>query len=186
MSQLTKRALIESFVKLLNETALDKITVKDIVKECGVNRNTFYYHFKDIYAMLDEIFQYEAQHVIEENIKYGTWQEGFIQSTKFLGENRKAVYHIYNSISREQLERYLYSITDNVMYGFVDEQAKGMDVPEEDKHFIANFYKYALVGLALEWIRKGMKEDPYYVIQKLGQLFEGNIKAALENAVEIQ
>lgn len=182
MSQLTKRALIESFVKLLNQMSLDKIKVKDITNDCGVNRNTFYYHFKDIYALLDELFRQEAKKVVEENIKYGSWQEGFLQSTKFARENKKAIYHIYNSMNREQLEWYLYEVTDNLMLGFVEQQAEEMNVSEEDKRFIANFYKYALVGLALEWIRKGMKGEPEVVIHKMGQLFEGNIKNALKNS----
>ena len=55
MSQLTKRAITESFMKLINQVPFDKITVKDIVEDCGVNRNTFYYHYSDIYALLDEI-----------------------------------------------------------------------------------------------------------------------------------
>ena len=48
MSQLTKRAITESFMKLINQVPFDKITVKDIVEDCGVNRNTFYYHYRDI------------------------------------------------------------------------------------------------------------------------------------------
>ena len=51
VSQLTKKAIMASFVRLVNKTPLDKITVKDIVEDCGVNRNTFYYYFQDIYAL---------------------------------------------------------------------------------------------------------------------------------------
>lgn len=181
MSQLTKYALMESFVKLLNQNSLDKIKVKDITNDCGVNRNTFYYHFKDIYNLMEEIFNLEVQKVVMDNIKYGTWQEGFLQSTKFAQENKKAIYHIYNSVSREQLEWYLYEVTDNIMFGFVEQQAEGMNVSKDDMHFIADFYKYALVGLALEWIHKGMKDDAKLIIQKMGQLFDGNIKHALNN-----
>lgn len=48
MLQLTKKAIVNSFIKLLNEKPLDKITVKNIAEDCGINRNTFYYHFSDI------------------------------------------------------------------------------------------------------------------------------------------
>lgn len=182
MSQLTKKALIDAFVKLLNQSSLDKITVKDITTECGVNRNTFYYHFKDIYGMLDEVFRLEIQKVMEENIIYGTWQEAFLASVKFALENKKAIYHIYNSISREQLELYLNKVMDGVMVAFVKEAAKGMDVDSEDVHILANFYKHAMVGLVLEWLKGGMKEDAEYVIGRLGCLLEGNVKIALSNS----
>ena len=42
MAQFTQKAIVESLIKLLNERPLDKITIKDIVEECGINRNTFY------------------------------------------------------------------------------------------------------------------------------------------------
>ena len=53
MSQFTKKAIIDAFVELISERPLSKITVKDIVTRCGVNRNTFYYYFEDIYALID-------------------------------------------------------------------------------------------------------------------------------------
>lgn len=47
MSQITKKALAKSLKSLMNTTPLAKITVNDIVKQCEVNRRTFYYHFQD-------------------------------------------------------------------------------------------------------------------------------------------
>ena len=52
MSQMTKRALVASLKDLLAEKPLDKITVTDLTEHCGVNRMTFYYHFKDIYDLV--------------------------------------------------------------------------------------------------------------------------------------
>ncbi len=179
MSQFTKKAIVESFVKLLNKTSLDKITVKDIVEDCGVNRNTFYYYFRDIYALLDELFQAETRKVLEGSRDFRSWQEGFLESTAFALQNKRAIYHIYNSINREQLERYLYDVTDNLMVGIVKNQAEGLKVPEEDIRLLADFYKYALVGMLLEWVRRGMKEDPEVVIKKLGRMMEGNIRYTL-------
>ena len=53
MSQVTKRALEASLKKLLLERPLDKITVTDIAEDCGINRMTFYHHFRDIYALVE-------------------------------------------------------------------------------------------------------------------------------------
>lgn len=181
MSEITKKALAASFMKLLNQTTLDKITIKDIVDECGVNRNTFYYHFQDVYDLMDWIFITEAKQVIDENKTYDNWQQGFLQSANYLLENKKLIFHAYNSLSREQLERYLYNITDNIMLNFVNEKAKDLNVSEEDRKFLADFYKYALVGLVLEWIRTGMKEDPKIAIDKMGKICDGHIRNALLN-----
>ena len=76
MSELTKRAIQESFKKLLSNQPLDKITVKNITDDCGVNRNTFYYHYSDIYQLLEEIFLTEAQKSVEKMEVGQSWEEG--------------------------------------------------------------------------------------------------------------
>lgn len=48
MPDFTERAIKASFMKLLNERPLNKITVKDIADDCGISRNSFYYHFEDV------------------------------------------------------------------------------------------------------------------------------------------
>ena len=66
------------------------------------------------------------------------------------------------------------------MIGVVEERAEGMDVRRDDKEFIANFYKHALVGLMLDWVKNDMKEDPHKIIHRLTLLVSGNIASALE------
>lgn len=53
MSQITKRALEASLKNLLLQKPLNKITINDITEDCGINRMTFYYHFKDIYDLVE-------------------------------------------------------------------------------------------------------------------------------------
>ena len=60
MSLTTKKALAMSLKSLLEKRTLDKITVKDIVSECSLNRQTFYYHFHDTYDLLQWLYSYET------------------------------------------------------------------------------------------------------------------------------
>ena len=87
---------------------------------------------------------------------------------------------VYHSISREHIENYLYRLTYDLMIGVVEEKAAGMTVRPEDKEFIANFYKYAFVGLTLEWVRTGMKDDPAALIERVSTLIHGDITKGLE------
>ena len=64
MATFTKKAIMNSFMKLLNKSSFDNITVKDIVDDCKINRNTFYYNFDDIYAVVDEILHEEINNII--------------------------------------------------------------------------------------------------------------------------
>ena len=180
MSQTTKKALAASLKKLLAEKPLDKITVTDIAEDCQVNRQTFYYHFKDIYDLVEWVYTNEASAVIGENRTYDTWQEGFLHIFQYALDNRALVLRTYHSISREHLEQALYRATYTLLIGVVEECAAAVPVRQEDKEFLAHFYKYAFVGLVLDWISTGMKGEPQEIIDRLSVLMHGNIPAALE------
>ena len=62
-------------------------------------------------------------------------------------------------VSQEQVEQYLYKIVDPLLHEFVDKETQDISIQDEDKQFVIDFFKYALVGMVLEWIRKDMKED---------------------------
>ena len=58
-------AIMKAFGEIAEMKPMDKITVKDITEKCGISRNTFYYHFKDIYHVLEEFLEYQSQRIIE-------------------------------------------------------------------------------------------------------------------------
>lgn len=180
MSQLAKKGLSESLLKLLSKKTLDKITVKDIVEDCGVNRQTFYYHFQDIYDLMSYTFLEEAQKVIADKKTNDTWQEGYLKSFAYARENRTLVLNAYHSLGREHLESYLYQITQRLLLDVLEENLEGLCVEESDREFIVDFYKYAFVGFALDWIRNGMKEDPLDLVNRLSKLISGEFRRGLE------
>mgnify|MGYP003183298716 CR=1 FL=1 len=73
VAQTTKRALEASLKKLLLKKPLNKITINDITEDCGVNRMTFYYHFKDIYDLVDWILVEDAAEALEGRQNFETW-----------------------------------------------------------------------------------------------------------------
>ncbi|ABX40563.1 TetR-like C-terminal domain-containing protein [Lachnoclostridium phytofermentans] len=183
--QYTRKVIREVFVQMLNERPLSKITVKDIVNECEINRNTFYYYYPDLYAILAEIFQTELQTVIEEYNDTLSWEESFLAATKFALENKIAIYHVYNSIQKEELEKYLFNVAGNVMTRYVEDASKDLKASGEDKRLIVSFYQSALTEMLLHWISSGMKEDPPKVIHRIGLLFDGNIALSLERSAKL-
>ena len=179
MAETTKRALAASLKKLLAEKPLDKITVTDVAEDCGVNRQTFYYHFKDIFDLLEWIYTSEASRVLGGQKTYDTWQQGYLRLFDYVLENRALVYHTYHSTAREYLTRYLHEEAYGLVLGVVEEKAAGVPLREEDKAFIATFYQYGFVGLLCDWIEAGMKEPPQRIVEHLAQLIAGNIPGAI-------
>lgn len=180
MAQTTKRALAASLKKLLAQKSLDKITVTDIASDCKVNRQTFYYHFQDIYDLIEWVFLEEASEAVGEKRTYDTWQDGLLQVFQAVLDNKPLILNTYHSISREHVERYLYELIYRLLIDVVEEKAAGMAVRDEDKKFIADFYKFAFTGMLLDWIRQGMKEDPGEIVGRLSILIHGDITRALE------
>ena len=177
VAQTTKRALEASLKKLLLRKPLNKITINDITEDCGVNRMTFYYHFKDIYDLVDWILVEDATEALEGHQDFETWSDAFRDMLEKVQANRVLVLNVYRSISREQVEQYLYKMLDPLLRMFVERE--NIPVQEEDKQFIIDFYKYALVGMVLEWIRKDMKTDPVLLTQRLNKLLHGGIRRTL-------
>lgn len=179
MSQITKRALEESLKKMLLKKPVNKITISDITEDCGINRMTFYYHFKDIYDLVEWSCVEDAARALDGKKTYDTWQQGFQQIFQAVLDNKPFVQNVYQFVNREQVETYLYSLTHNLLIGVIEEKAVGMQVRDEDKEFITDFFKFAFVGLMLDWIRNGMKKDPQQIIDRLSILIEGDITRAL-------
>ena len=178
----TKLAITYAFKELLLEKPLDKITINDITEKCGMNRQTFYYHFHDILELTEWICEEDAERALKENRTYDTWQEGFLAIFNMIKRDKAFIINIYRHIPKDYLYRYLYRVTYQLLYDVLEEKAEGMVIREEDKAFIANFYKYGFVGLVLEWIDEGMKEDPAYIIEHLNFLIQGTFDHALGNA----
>lgn len=180
MSQFTKKAIVETFLELLKEHSLDKITVKDIVEKCGINRNTFYYYYRDIYDLIDDVFDIETKKVLEDEKQYESWYEELLRVVLFVVENRPAILHIYDSKSRDVLEKYLFAICDKLIRNYVEQQVQGMEVSDKEKEFVITFYGYSLVGMTLNWIKGNSQSDSADYLKGMAAVFEGTVKTALE------
>ena len=184
MLQLTKKAIVNSFIKLLNEKPLDKITVKNIAEDCGINRNTFYYHFSDIRELTVYTIDSQIHSVSELDFNGDSWVDSFVEAAKFVIDNKKAVYNIYNSLNRETVENYLNTVAFKVTDNFVSAKAVGIDADKSDIELIKDFYMSALVGIICKWLENGMDKDPDIVIRRLGRLVEGAVITSLKISEE--
>ncbi len=179
MSQVTKRALEQSLKNLLLQKPLTKITVGDIADDCGINRMTFYYHFKDIYDLVEWSCYEDARKALDEKKSYDTWQQGLLQIFDAVQENKPFILNVYRCVHREQVERYLQPLVDQLLLGVINEESDKISVRDEDKQFIAQIYSYIFIGLMLDWIKDDMREDPRKIVDKLAKLIKGSMSAAL-------
>lgn len=180
MAQFTKKAIISTFLQLLNQHSLDKITVKNIVEECGINRNTFYYYYKDIYDLIEDISRIEIQSV-RENTKDGTsFYDVLHQGVNLILENKSAFAHLYHSKSREVIEKYLDDVSESFTSKFVKQRASELSICDERNiRFICNWYRFSISGVILNWIQSDNGSDPETFIRKVAGVYESTITEAL-------
>jgi len=181
MSNITKHALAESLKKLLLKKPLNKITINDLTTDCGISRMAFYYHFKDIYDLVEWACLEESRKALQGKKTYDTWQEGLLQIFEAVYENKPFIINAYNAVSREQIENFLFQLTHDLIMSVVEEQARSTSLTQEQKSFIADFYKYSFVGIMLDWIRQGMKSDYTDIWKNMCITIHGNITNSIQN-----
>lgn len=181
MSNTTKQALGASLKKLLMHKKIDKITITDLTTDCGISRMSFYYHFKDIYDLVEWVCVEDGKRVLQGKNTYDTWQEGMLQVFEAVLENKTFILNVYSAVGREKIEAYLYKITYQLIADVVEEKCVGTELAAEDKAFIAEFYKYGFVGIMLEWISRGMKDDYTILVERMSTTLRGNIVHSIQN-----
>ena len=185
MSNITKHALAESLKKLLLKKPLNKITINDLTTDCGISRMAFYYHFKDIYDLVEWACLEESRKALQGKKTYDTWQEGLLQIFEAVYENKPFIINAYNAVSREQIENFLFQLTHDLIMSVVEEQARSTSLTQEQKSFIADFYKYSFVGIMLDWIRQGMKDDFTSICDNMCITIQGNITNSIKNFTNV-
>ena len=140
---------------------------------------TFYYHFKDIYDLVEWSCLEDARQALENNKTQDTWQQGFLQIFEAVRDNKPFIMNVYRCVHREQVEKYLEPLVDQLICGVMDDEGAGLLVRDEDKKFIARVYSYIFIGLMMDWISSDMREDPQNIVDRLSKLIRGSVSEAL-------
>ena len=159
MANFTQKAIKETFLNLLEERPLSEITIKDIVEVCGINRNSFYYHYQDLPSLIEEIVKEEAEQIIGKYPSVNTIVECYDALIEFASHRKKAIMHIYRSVSREVFERNLMGVSEYFVRSYVETVLSEENIPAEDRQTVINYYKCVGFGLVIDWLNNGMTEE---------------------------
>jgi len=184
MAQLTKTAIMDAFTRLLAQTPMDQITVQAITAECGVSRNTFYYHFGDVYALLKAVLQRDMDGLLAQRRPGEHAREGLRRLFDYVSARPRMVQHIYSAMGHAALEEYLMETTHDLFMAYLRDAAEGLRPSEEDMEFLCYSYQFMLLGILLGWVRRGMKGDLVDLLERAQRLFfHGTRRILEENSV---
>ena len=184
MSDITKRAISASLKNLLREKKLNKITVQDIADDCGINRQTFYYHFQDIPALLQEMMDEKAALLIQQHYTFGRPLDCIQPALQYGKAHKQAILHVYRAVPRETFLTYLERLSQHMVDEYFHNISKELSIPAEDAHILNRYYKCTTVGCLLDWLDAGMGYDLEAELQRLCDLMDGEGKRVLHKAAE--
>lgn len=180
MAHFTRQAIVSTFDEMITEMPFDKITVSALVKRCTISTNTFYYHFKDIYDLLDVWMQTEMGTFMSIDMPYEDWTTSAKLMLEHCKEKKPAVMHVYNSVSRDSLEQYLFNRSNDLVCKYVSRYSVGKQVPQEKLDELAEFFRLCLVSHFLRFLWTKMSGDIDSIINRLALRFRDVFRAEMQ------
>ena len=175
MANFTKQAIRASFLKLVNERPLSRITVKDITDDCGINRNSFYYHYQDIPTLIQELFTEEIERIIREHPSIDSLEECISIACAFAMENKRAILHIYNSVSRDIFEQYLWRACEETVVTYFRTAFPDAKLAPEDRDVLLHYHTCNTFGIVSGWLNSGMRRDLDGIVRRICEIGRGTL-----------
>lgn len=179
MASSTKRALADALKQMMDVKPIAKITVKDLVEICNVNRQTFYYHFDDVYDLLEWVFEEDANRVLPKEVVYEHWQQDVMIFFRYLYENSSFALNVYNSDSRLYMLKYLKGRLEGCIRSFADIVSEGMNIDKQDYDFVIEFYSNGIIGLIAQWMDMCMQTPKVVTKERLLKVLEDSVENML-------
>ena len=159
MSKLTQKAIQNSFVKLLDSKPIDRITIKDITDDCGISRNTFYYHYADLPALVEEVLMNNAEELMQAYPSIESLEECLNVGARYVLGMRRAANHIYNSAHRDIYDRCLMNVLRRIVAEYFEIALPADVFSEEEREILIDYYRCVCFGIIADWCNNGMRDD---------------------------
>lgn len=181
-SMRTKKALADSLRKIMTHKSFSKITVSEIIADCGVNRKTFYYHFEDIYALLHWMLEQESIEIL----KHINLLDDYRDAVSFVLDYIEANEHIINCAlgtdGRDELHRFFFcdfmGIAESVLYGL--EEKYGVSFSDEYRIILAEFYCEAIAGMIISWIRNKKCKNRTFTQEAITSILKDSLHGVVQ------
>ena len=179
----TKKLLADSLKKLMRSKPFSKITVSELVRDCRVNRKTFYYHFEDIYALLKWVLADEAIEVVRHFDLLVDYESAIRYVMEYVELNDYIINCSYDSLGREGLQQFFYADVIRLISSVIEEaeQSLGQTIEPAFKNYVAKFYAEALASMLLDWARNSKHRDREETIGYLILIISAGIEQMFRN-----
>ena len=181
----TKHALSASLKKLMNQKPFSKITISELIKDCNINRKTFYYHFEDIYGLLKWVLEQETFEVLKQFDLLVDYQDVFEFVINYVEQNSFFLNCIYDSIGRDEMKRFFYHDFVGVVGRIISEAEKQMHTTISDEYrlFLIELYTEGIAGMLINIFQNPKHYKKDRLIEYLSVIINTSIPAAISTAL---
>lgn len=158
MKDNTKKLLSDSLKELLFHKELKQISIKELTESCGLNRQTFYYHFSDIYDLVEWTILSEVNFDLPDS---KDWKSMYQMTLDKLVAKKPMILNLYNSVGTKWIIDIMLPVIQEIILQIVDEKDPDKNINENDRRLITNFYTSGVVGNILLWLEFGMNQHYY-------------------------
>lgn len=181
MAKFTKNAIVNSFLLLLEKKSFEKITVKDIVDDCGINRKTFYYYFADIYDLAEYVFRSEISKLVE-NMPHDISVEDAMEIfCDIIEKNRRIIMHCFSLAGKHELEKFFDEILEKMFKARVISVAGKREISDEDVELMSRIIVFSFVGSVFVWINSGFKPSERERLKRACVMIQSSIDSMIDN-----
>ena len=153
----TKKALSDALKNLCTNKDYNDIPVSEITSSCHLNRQSFYYHFKDKDELLYWTYENNDFGILSINLNQ-QYKFKFLYLLKAM-ENERNFYINTIKSDLKVFQKFLFNKINNMFSTQIDEMDKDHSLSEQQKSFLAGYYAFGLCGIIVKWVYDGMKEN---------------------------
>ena len=176
----TKKIIADGFKVLMEKKPFEKITISDITDSCGLNRQTFYYHFQDKYDLLNWIFSEEIILPFTMELSFDNWSRKLLDLLYTINNNSRFYINALRTSYSTEFKEHIHKESARVFVDVIEDIAGKNTVTLDDKRFIAEFFSYGITGSVVAWVDNGMKDDPETIVAHIVNLVEDCKKLAIK------
>lgn len=170
----TKLMIAQGLKRLLKTTSFVNLSVGDIARECGISRNTFYYHFKDKYDLISWIFYTEITSILSDDISLGHWRESLLALCRYMQENRDFYLNVLQFQGQNSFTQCLMDFYQGLVAHLLFHADSQPALSPEQIRTVSRFYAYGITGILLDWAHNGMTADPEPAVNMLEKLLSSD------------
>ncbi|MEA4815209.1 MAG: TetR/AcrR family transcriptional regulator C-terminal domain-containing protein [Oscillospiraceae bacterium] len=174
----TKNALAAALIKAMENKPISKISIQELTDTCGIRRQTFYYHFPDIYSLLEWILDRDRALFNSEQTKLLCWQEYVLMLLKFMDKNKKRYVSIVNCVGCRFVERFYRGELSGVIEKAVAYYFAGHRTNAKYVAFLCAYFTSSLTSLIGRWVVGELDCTPEEIVSYLDTMVRDTVRGA--------